>query len=337
MQSVSSISAPEVSVPSVVLAPADIADALERLRPHLVATPVHTWNSETLPASIGPAGRVVVKLELLQHSGSFKARGAMLNVLALDAAERARGITAISSGNHAIATAYAARHFGTTAKVVMLQSANPARVALCRHLGAEVLMAADGAAGFALAASIAAEEGRTFIHPYDGQRTLLGTASLGLEFMNQAGPLDAVVIPIGGGGLCAGMATAIRQLQPNCRVFGVEPVGANAMFRSFALGRPAPVNEIRTIADSLGAPFATDTTYRLCREHVEDVVLVEDDQIRAAMGLLFRELKLVVEPAAAAATAALVGPLAERLHGLRVGIVICGTNIDFPSYAKHMA
>ena len=99
------MSAPEVSVPSVVLAPADIADALERLRPHLVATPVHTWNSETLPASIGPAGRVVVKLELLQHSGSFKARGAMLNVLALDAAERARGITAISSGNHAIAPA----------------------------------------------------------------------------------------------------------------------------------------------------------------------------------------------------------------------------------------
>lgn len=315
----------------------DIHAALDRLRPHLVETPVHGWNGLELAAVMGAETCVVAKLELLQRSGSFKARGAILNLLALDAAARRRGVTAVSSGNHAISTAFAAREFGSSAKVVMLQSASPARIALCKAFGGEVLMAPDGVSAFELAAKIAADEGRVLLHPYDGEQTILGTATLGLEFLAQAGSLDAVVIPIGGGGLCAGMAAAIKQAHPACRVFGVEPTGADAMHRSFAAGRPMQASPVRTIADSLGAPFTTPTTYSLCREYVDELVSVDDDQIRRAMALIFRELKLAVEPAAAAATAALLDPLRQRLRGMRVGIVICGTNIDFARYAEHMS
>jgi threonine dehydratase len=315
---------------------AQVRAARQSLRAHLVETPVHWWQGLELEGLLGRHTRVAAKLELLQRSGSFKARGAVLNLQALDAAARARGVTAVSSGNHAIATAFAAREFGASAKVVMLESANPARVELCKSYGAEVLMAADGASAFELAQRIIAAEGRTLVHPYDGALTILGTATLGLEFAEQAGELDAVVIPIGGGGLCAGMAAAIKQAQPGCLVFGVEPSGADVMHRSFALGGPAPATPVRTIADSLGAPFPTPMSYGLCRRYVDELVLVEDAGMRNAMGLIFRGLKLAVEPAAAAATAALIGPLRTRLQGLRVGIVVCGTNMDFASYAAFL-
>lgn len=316
--------------------PTSIARALERLGPYLVRTPVHTWSGLELAALVGRTTRVAVKMEFLQHSGSFKARGAILNMLALDPASLARGVTAVSSGNHAIATAFAARQFDTTAKVVMLQSANPARVELCRRFGGEVLLAPDGAQAFKLADGLVAHEGRSLIHPYDGESTILGTASLGLEFLEQAGSLDAIIIPIGGGGLCAGMAAAIKQVNPACQVYGVEPTGADVMHRSFALGRPARAAPVRTIADSLGAPFTTPNTFALCRRFVDELVLVDDREIRDAMALIFRELKFVVEPSAAASTAALVGPLSRRLQGLHVGIVVCGTNIDFATYGEHM-
>jgi threonine dehydratase len=314
----------------------EVRAALEALRPYLIETPLHWWQGVELAALIGAGTRVAVKLELLQHSGSFKARGAILNLLALDAATLERGVCAVSSGNHAIATAFAARAFGTSAKVVMLQTANPARIALCRQLGGEVLLATDGAAAFALADRIASAEGRTLIHPYDGPLTMLGTATVALEMASQAGPLDAVVIPIGGGGLCAGMAAAIKQAHPECLVFGVEPAGADVMHRSFAQGAPAQAAPVRTIADSLGAPFTTALSYGLCRRFVDELVLVEDDAIRRAMALIFRELKLAVEPSAAVSTTALTGPLAKRLRGLRVGLVLCGSNIDFPSFSEHM-
>ena len=324
--------APTVAAPTL---PA-IRDALERLQPYIATTPVHRWDGIELVASLGHETKVDAKLELLQASGSFKARGAVLNMLALDEAALRRGVTAVSSGNHAIATAFAAREFGATAKVVMLQSASPARIALCQQYGGEVLLAADGATAFEMAERIVADEGRTFIHPYDGAQTILGTATLGLEFWEQAGGLDAVVIPIGGGGLCAGMAAAIKQASPSCLVFGVEPSGADVMHRSYELGGPARAGAVKTIADSLGAPFTTAMSYGLCRQYVDELVLVDDDQIRTAMALIFRELKLAVEPAAAASTAALMTTLRERVRGMRVGIVICGTNIDFRRYAEHM-
>ena len=307
----------------------------------IVETPVWRWSSPTLSERRGSAGSVHLKLELLQRAGSFKSRGALTIIRRLDRAALARGVTAISAGNHAIAVGYAAQVLGTSAKVVMLASANPARVEACRRFGAEVELAEDVHVGFRRVEELAAAEGRTLVHPFEGPLTALGTATLGLELIEQTRAtgveLDAVIVPIGGGGLCAGVAAAVKLAAPHCRVFGVEPLGADSMHRSFALGAPASIEKVRTIADSLGAPYAKPYSFELCRRNVDELVLVDDDQLRDAMRLLFREAKLAVEPAGAASTAALLGPLRERLAGARVGAIVCGSNIDEASFAKLLA
>ncbi|WBX84294.1 pyridoxal-phosphate dependent enzyme [Sphingosinicella microcystinivorans] len=313
-----------------------IRAARAALGSHIVTTPTLDWQADELRERLGSDTRINLKLELFQRTGTFKPRGALTVMLALDAAQRARGVTAVSAGNHAIATAYAARTLGISARVVMLPTANPARIERCRRLGAEVEIAADGAAAFERARQIEAEEGRAFVHPFEGPRTALGTATIGLEWASQTEPLDVLICPIGGGGLCAGLATAIRLLMPGCRVFGVEPEGADNMRRSFAEGVPAANATIATIADSLGPPYSLPYSFGLCREAVEEIVLVSDDALRAGMDLLFREARLAVEPAAAAATAALMGPLAERVRGKRVGVIVCGANIDIAGFAAHV-
>jgi len=315
---------------------ADIEATRQLIADHVAVTPVFDWEGGEITGRLGLDCRVNLKLELFQHTGSFKARGALSVMLRLPPEVLARGVTAVSAGNHAIATAFAAHRLGVSAKVVMLASANPARVSAARAYGAEVLIAPDGKSAFALADRIAAEEGRAFVHPFEGEGTALGTATLGLEWLRQAGRLDAVIVPIGGGGLCAGVSAAVKQFQPDCLVYGVEPIGADTMHQSFAAGSPVDHATVSTIADSLGPPFALPYSYGLCRANVDDLVLVSDDQLRDAMGLLFRGMKLAVEPAGAAALAALVGPLRNRLAGSRVGVLVCGANIDIGSYAKHM-
>jgi threonine dehydratase len=315
---------------------ADIRQTREMIAPYVVETPVHDWRGREIEALLAPGTRVNLKLELFQQSGTFKARGAISNMLRLGPEALARGVTAVSAGNHAIATAWAAAALGTTAKVVMMGSANPARVAACRALGAEVVTAPDGRTAFEMVEAIARGEGRSFIHPFDGAFTALGTATLGMEWLEQVPDLDAVIIAIGGGGLCGGASAAIKLLKPDCLVFGVEPTGSDTMSRSFARNKPIDHAEVRTIADSLAPPFALPYSFGLCRANVDDIVLVDDDAIRAAMALLFREMKLAVEPAAAAATAALTGPLKERLAGTKVGVLVCGSNIDFATFERHI-
>jgi threonine dehydratase len=295
---------------------------------------VHEWEGSLRAEMVGAQTRVFLKLELLQRTGTFKARGALLNMLRLTPEELARGVTAISAGNHAVAVAYAAQSLGVNAKVVMIKTANALRVELCRKYGAEIEFAENAHAGFERVKQVEAEEGRAFIHPFEGMRTALGTATLGLEFCEQVAPLDAVIVPIGGGGLCAGVASAVKLSWPDCAVYGVEPTGADSMKRSLAAGEPRSIERVATIADSLGAPYAAPITFELCRRTVEDVVLVSDDEMRAAMRLMLREVKLAVEPAGASAMAALVGPLREKLRGRRVGLIVCGSNIDAATYAQ---
>jgi threonine dehydratase len=321
----------EMQIPTL----SDIRALRDRLSDLILTTPVWAWGSRDLHAALeDDTTQVMLKLELFQHTGSFKPRGALSNMLDLDAAALARGVTAVSAGNHAIAVAFAAHLLGTTAKVVMPRTANPFRVGRCRGYGAEVVLVDDVQTAFARVHEIEKDEGRTFVHPYEGYRTALGTATIGLEFLTQAPDLDAVIIPIGGGGLCAGMAAAIKQLKPACTVYGVEPTGADSMARSFAAGSPQPIERVRTIADSLGAPFALPYSYALCREFVDDLVLVDDDAMRRAMGLLYSDMKLAVEPAGAAATAALCGPLRQELLGKRVGLIVCGANIDLATFSQ---
>src|SRR5919108_2784712 len=313
-----------------------IRAARERLGERVVTTPVWHWRGDAVEHAVGPSTQVVLKLELFQHAGSFKPRGALCAMMDLAPEALRRGVTAVSAGNHAMAVGYAARTLGTTAKVVMPRNANPARVQGCRDYGAQVELVDDVHRAFARVREIEEQEGRTFIHPFEGPLTALGTATLGLEICEQARSLDAVIIPIGGGGLCAGVSSAVKQLLPRCAVYGVEPEGADTMHRSFASGRPESIDAVRTIADSLGAPHAAPYSFSLCRRYVDELVKVSDDALRSAMRLLFASAKLAVEPAGAAATAALCGPLRERLSGKRVAVIVCGANIDPKTFANHI-
>lgn len=307
-----------------------------RIAPHVLLTPVVPWSGPTIARLLGSDARVTMKLELFQRTGTFKARGAIANALQLTPEARARGLTAASAGNHAIATAWAARQLGVPAKVVMVQTANPMRVALARAEGAEVIMAKDGAAAFAEAERIRRDDGMAFIAPFEGHGVACGTGTLGAEFMQQVEDLDAVVVSIGGGGLAGGMAHAIKLLRPSCRVLGVEPKGADAMRRSLDAGKPVPLDKVDTIADSLAPPFTMPYAFALCRASLDDVVTIDDDMIAAGLAVLQAEAKLAVEPAAGAAAAAMLGPYRQRLAGKRVGLIVCGANIDAESYARHL-
>lgn len=303
-----------------------------RLREWLVRTPV--LRCPNLEQRLGRDLAITGKFELFQRTGTFKPRGALSVLLDLEPAALAAGVTAVSAGNHAVATAFAARAMGTSAKVVMTGNANPARIAACRHYGAEVVLAENIKAAFAKVDEIVRTEGRHFVHPFEGEAVIRGTATVGLEICEQVDAFDALVIPIGGGGLCAGIASIVRRLRPDCEIYGVEPEGADSMHRSFASGQPEAIDAVRTIADSLGAPFALPMSFELCRANVDELVLVSDEALRAAMRMLFQDVKLAVEPACAASTAALAGPLAERLAGKHVVLVFCGSNTDWGTWQR---
>ena len=314
----------------------EIRSARRQLGDAVRTTPTWTWSDDTTRARFGPSAALHLKLEAWQHTGSFKPRGALLGTWALSGAQQQRGLTAVSAGNHAAAVAYAARTLGTHAKVVMPRSANPARVAKCRDLGAEVVLVDDVHQAFEAVTAIQQEEGRTFIHHFEGPTTALGTATVALEWLEARPELDAVIVPIGGGGLCAGIAAAIKQARPGCAVYVVEPVGADSMTRSLAAGAPVAIERVQTIADSLGAPHAAPYSFALCQRYVDDVVTVDDDALCQAMLRLFEGMKLAVEPAGAAATAAAWGPLRARLVGKQVGVLVCGANIDAASFSAYL-
>lgn len=319
-----------------ILTDIEIRRARLKLGDRVRRTPVWQWQGREISGLLGQRTEVFLKLELFQLAGTFKPRGALLNMLELTTEELRRGVTAVSAGNHAIAVAFAAKSLGTSAKVVMIETANPARIEACRAYGGEVVMAGDPHTAFDEVRRIERDEGRAFVHPFEGRLTALGTATVGLELAEQVDGLDAVIVPIGGGGLCAGVANAIKSFQPGCRIYGVEPEGADTMHRSFAAGSPQSIERVATIADSLGAPYAAPFSFALCRRFVDELVKVDDIMIRRAMGLLFREMKLAVEPAGAAATAALCGPLRARLEGKRVGVIVCGANIDTETFCRQV-
>ena len=330
------IGAPAIDAPTI--------DAIranrERLGDLVITTPIRQLIDDSVGAAVGNDTRVWLKEELFQRTGSFKPRGALSVMLDLDRDALARGVTGVSAGNHAISLGYSARILGTTAKVVMPKTANAFRVQLCRELGVELVFVDNVNEAFARVKEIEAAEGRTFVHPYEGPKTALGTATVGLEFIDQLRDqnvsLDALIVAAGGGGLTGGVACAVKQMSPATSVYVVEPVGADTMYRSFQTGSPQSLDKVRTIADSLGAPRCEPYSFALNRRFVDEVVLVDDDQIRTAMRLLFRSAKLVVEPAGAAALAALMYPLRDRLDGQTVGLVICGANIDAESYTKQI-
>jgi threonine ammonia-lyase medium form len=311
----------------------DIEEARERIAGKVHRTPMLT--SRTLGDRLGV--EIYIKAELFQKTGSFKARGAYNNIAQLSDDEKARGIITVSSGNHAGATAWAAQAAGVPATVVMAESASPVKVAACRGYGANVVLhGATATEAFAEMYRLRDEHNLTFIHPFDSDRTLAGTGTIGLEILEDVPDADTVVAGIGGGGLIGGVATAIGLAKPSARVIGVEPTGADAMTRSLAAGQVVHLDHVETIADGLAPPFVGELPLTAVQRYVEQVVTLTDDEIKEGMRFLIERCKLVVEPAGAAATAAILLGKVPLRPGEKVVLVVSGGNIDIPTLKKYL-
>lgn len=309
----------------------EIKFARKKIARFIVETPLLSFPSEFLPKELGDA-EVFCKVELLQKTGSFKPRAALLSIMNIPDGAGEHGVVAASRGNHAIAVSYAANVLGVSAKVVMPRTASKFRQELCRFYGAEVLIAENINDVFSTVEKIQRQELRTVIHPYEGELVALGTSTIGLELHQQLNDMDAVVIPIGGGGLCGGIALALKQLQSPCKIYGVEPENANGMAQSFAARKPLRVDSTSSIADSLCIPHILPYSFDLCYRFVDEIVTVSDNDLRDAMRQYFYRCKLAVEPAGAASLAALYGPLKSHLRDKKIALIISGSNIDSSYY-----
>jgi threonine dehydratase len=283
-------------------------------------------SSRTLSERVGAP--VYLKCENLQKTGAFKVRGALHRLLRLDPEERTRGVVTISAGNHAQAVAWAAAAAGTRAVVVMPEHASPAKVAASRGYGAEVVLHGDAREAFARAFQIAEERGMRFVHPFDDEEVVAGHGSCALEILEELPDLGTVVVPVGGGGLVSGIATAAAAVRPAVAVWGVEPTGADAMRRSLEAGEAVHLDRVDTIADGLAAPMAGVLNHALVAAHARGVVLVSDDEIVDAMRILLERTKLLVEPAGAAGLAALLQGRIPLEREAPVAVVLSGGNVD---------
>ena len=308
----------------------------EVVKDRILRTPVHEWRGTEI-SKRAPDLRISVKFELLQMTGTFKARGALAWMLSLPEEKVKKGVTAVSAGNHAVAVSWAAHVMGAPAHVVIISPANPARIQQARAWGAKVELSDNAEAAFQRVQNIEKQDGKTLVHPFEGPSIAIGTGALGMEWLEQAPGLDAVVIPVGGGGLIAGIGAAAKQIRPEISVYGAEPFGADSMFQSLAGNEPVQASRVDSIADSLRAPNARDYSFALASRHMDGLGRVEDDEIRQAMRLILQELKMMVEPACATATAAAIGPLRKRLEGKHVGVLLCGSNIDMATFSRLMS
>jgi threonine dehydratase len=309
----------------------EIRTAAGRIAGRVHRTPV--MSSETIARRAGIA-RFDLKCESLQKTGSFKVRGVLNTLSQLSAADRARGVLSVSAGNHAQALAWGARTADVRCTVVMPETASRTKVDASRGYGAEVIQHGNGAQAFAKARELAELHGYLFIHPFDDDRVIAGAGTSGLECIEQTGTPDVVVVPVGGGGLIAGVAIAVKEASPNTRVIGVEPIGATVMRQSLDAGRALSVTPEKTIADGLAAPMAGERNFAVVQRYVDDVVLVSDEEIAEAMGLLLSRCKLLAEGAGAAATAALIFgkiPLRPTDH---VVAFLSGGNVDLGRLAQ---
>ena len=301
----------------------DVERAAAVIRGRLHRTP-------TLPCrTLGP--NTFLKAELLQRTGSFKPRGVLTKLASLTQEEKARGVIAISAGNHAQAVAWGAAEEGLDALVVMWRGASEAKLAATRGYGAAVdLEAASPAEAFERLDALLAETGRTLVHPFDDPRTIAGQGTVGLEILEDVAGVETIVVPIGGGGLIAGIAVAAAG---RARVIGVEPELSTAMHSALAAGERVEVTPT-SIADGLNAPHAGRNALVIAQELVEDVVLVTEEEIAEGFRFLYERAKLACEPAGAAAAAAV---LSGKVDGGRTVCVVSGGNVALETAAGILA
>jgi len=307
----------------------DVRSAADQIKGVAHRTPVVT--SRTLDAIVG--ARVFLKCENLQRIGAFKFRGAYNAVSRLSPEQLAKGIAAYSSGNHAQAVALAARELGSTAVIVMPEDTPASKLAAVAGYGAEIITY-DRYTGNreAIGEALAAERGLALIPPYEHPHVMAGQGTAALELLEEVGELDTLLVPVGGGGLMAGSATAAKGLQPGIRMVGIEPEAGDDTKRSLDAGRRVSIPVPRTIADGQAAPVPGELTFSVNERLVDEIALVSDDEIRTAMRFAFDRLKLVMEPSGATPLAAL---LAGRLGHLppRVGVIVSGGNVDAERFA----
>src|SRR6202011_231683 len=301
-----------------------IQEARERIRGSIVVTPfVH---SEKFSLQTGNS--ILLKLENLQMTGSFKERGALNKILLLTTEERRRGVIAASAGNHAQAVAYHATKRGIQAQICMPLTTPLVKVSATRGYGAEVILAGanyDEACEEAVRRS--KQFGLTFIHPFDDEAVIAGQGTLGLEILQQVPDIEAVVAPIGGGGLIAGVACAIKETNPKVRVIGVQPARLPSMKMAVAEGKPVTLPAAASIADGIAVRRAGDRTLPLVQKYVDEIVTVDEEEIANAVLLLLEREKTMAEGAGAAAIAALINRKIQ-MAGKKIAVLIGGGNMD---------
>jgi len=304
----------------------DVPAALKAIAGVLPRTPV--LRSEALDALAGAS--LWFKAEGLQVTGSFKVRGAWNRVRSFTSEELAPGLITVSAGNAALGAAWAARAAGARLVVVMPENAVPEKLAAVAAMGARIEKegVTNATQAFERLARLRAEHGYTLVHPFDDPYVIAGAATATWELLEEVPDLDAVVVPTSGGGLFAGAILAVRELSPAATVHGIQPAGADGLIRSLAAGEPTAPERIQTVADGLTAPKPGVLNFGLIREAVgqgrADAATVSDEAILAAMGLILRHLRVIVEPAAAAGLAGVLA--SDRFRGRRVGVVLSGSN-----------
>jgi threonine dehydratase len=302
----------------------DIRAAAEHLAGTLHRTPVLSAHSIGARAGVD----LRLKCECFQKTGSFKPRGALHKVLSLPAADRARGLVTVSAGNHAQAVAWAARHVAAPCVVVMPTAAPRSKLDAVRGYGAEIVLHDDRATLFDRLREVERARGLTFVHPFDDATVLAGAGTVGLEILEDAPDADAVIVPVGGGGLLGGVASAIKAIAPRVRIVAVELAAGPGLGPALAAGKPVPAPRPDTLADGMTPPFVGALPLAIAREAVDDVVVVTEAEIIEAMLLLMTRAKLYVEGSGAAATAALIAGKVRLPPGSRAVAIVSGGNVD---------
>ncbi len=308
-----------------VLSLEDVQRAREVLGDSVRNTPLK--RSTTLSAMTG--ADLYLKLENFQRTGSFKVRGALNKIHSLTDEERARGVVAASAGNHAQGVAFAASQAGVQSDIFMPADAALAKAIATRGYGATVhLVGEDYQEAYEHARAFQEEQGSTFVHAFDDQFIMAGQGTLGLEVIESLPELDVLLVPIGGGGLIGGVATAIKAIRPTCRIIGVQAEGASSVAASLQKGHVVPLSEVHTMADGIACRRLGELTFQAIRDHVDEVVTVDETEIAAAILFLLERAKIVAEGAGAVALAAVMHGHAGDLSGKTVCALISGGNID---------
>jgi len=312
-----------------------IKNVYNSIKPYINLTPLLECNKD-LQKFFNT--NLFLKYEIFQKSGSFKARGAINNILSFKKKKNTKGITAVSAGNHAIAASYAANLFKLQNKIFLYKSANKYRVDICKNYNANIIFT-DTENAFDNVKSAEAE-GYFFVHPFDGPKTLQGSATIGLELTNYFNEInkkiDNVIISVGGGGLISGIGSYIKQIYPNAKIIGVEPEGAKGLTDSLIKKKPIAKIKVSSIADSLCAPIHMPYSFSVASKVIDQMVTVSDKQMIEFMIFAYENLKLFLEPACVAGLAAIKYKFSEKLVNQNTIVILCGSNIDHQTWRKYL-